>query len=348
MKKTVRFLSLALVVILVFSVLSACGASDKKLYISVIAKGFQHQFWQVVKQGSEAAGKDLGVDVYFTGPEGESAVATQVNMLNQEIAKKPAAICLAALDTNSVLSQLQTAQDSKIPVIGFDSGVPNAPAGQIAATAATNNEGAAAIGAEKMYAALKDKIAAGKTTVVVFSQDATSASITGRSKGFVDKFKALVEADGKKAAVTGGMSTLNTGDASSADCTIDVVIGATPDIKDMTSAANSLLQKPNLVGLFCSNEGSVNGYLAALTAGAKAPTGLVIVGFDAGKNQKASVKSGQFLGSITQDPYQIGYKAVDLAVKAAKGESVADVDTGAKWYDKSNMDQADIAKLLYD
>ncbi len=43
-----------------------------------------------------------------------------------------------------------------------------------------------------------------------------------------------------------------------------------------------------------------------------------------------------------------GFKAVELAYKAFKGETVADVDTGAKFYDKSNMDQKDIAILLCD
>ena len=30
-----------------------------------------------------------------------------------------------------------------------------------------------------------------------------------------------------------------------------------------------------------------------------------------------------------------GYKAVELAVKAANGEAVSDVDTGAQWYDSA-------------
>jgi ribose transport system substrate-binding protein len=37
-----------------------------------------------------------------------------------------------------------------------------------------------------------------------------------------------------------------------------------------------------------------------------------------------------------------------LAFKAYKGESVADVDTGAKFYTYQNMDDADIKGLLYD
>ena len=39
---------------------------------------------------------------------------------------------------------------------------------------------------------------------------------------------------------------------------------------------------------------------------------------------------------------------MELAYKAVKGEAVKDVDTGAKFYDSTNMDQPDIAQLLYD
>ena len=76
--------------------------------------------------------------------------------------------------------------------------------------------------------------------------------------------------------------------------------------------------------------------------------GLVVIGFDAGKAQKAAIRNKYFLGAITQDPYNIGFKAVELAYKAIKGEPVANVDTGAKFYDSTNMDHPDIAQLLYD
>jgi len=39
---------------------------------------------------------------------------------------------------------------------------------------------------------------------------------------------------------------------------------------------------------------------------------------------------------------------VDAAVKAIKGETLPkSIDTGFHWYDKSNIDNADIAALLY-
>ncbi len=351
-KRSSKWMSLLLIVTLVSLIFAGCAKTEEDQYISVIAKGFQHQFWQVVKLGSEQAAIDLDVEIYFTGPEGESAVSTQVDMLNAELAKNPIAICLAALSTESVLSQLQEAEEKDIPVIGFDSGVPNAPVGQIAANASTDNANAAGLGAEKMYEALEAKIAAATVaspvTITVLSQDATSASITGRTSGFTNKMYDLVVAAGLSAAITGDYEAVNKGDASASAVNIAVVVGATPDITDMTNAANGVLNTNNLLGVFLSNEGAVNGLLAVLNAGSTLSDGVQVVGFDAGAGQKAAVASGLFLGSITQDPFQIGYKAVELAVKASKGESVTDIDTGAKWYDASNMEEPDIAQLLYD
>lgn len=352
MKKGRKLLAIVMAVALVVVLFTACGGNNDTEYYSVIAKGFQHQFWQVVKDGSEAAAADLGVEIFFTGPEGESAQAAQVDMINAELAKNPKAIALAALNTEAVLSQLQEAFDKGIPVIGFDSGVPNAPAGQIAANASTNNENAAAIGAEHMFEVIKDKVMAATVdspvTIVCLSQDATSASVTGRSKGFSEKMYELVVGAGQTAAITGDYDAVKMGDAASSAVEIKVVVGATPDITDMTNAASGVLNTDNLLGVFCSNEGAVNGLLAAVNAGSSIPEGTQLVGFDAGAGQKAAVRNGTFLGSITQDPFQIGYQAVALAVKAANGESVSDIDTGAKWYDASNMDDEGIANLLYD
>ncbi len=76
---------------------------------------------------------------------------------------------------------------------------------------------------------------------------------------------------------------------------------------------------------------------------------IVVIGYDCRCcSEERSPQPQYFLGSITQDPYMIGYKAVELAYKAYKGESVSDVDTGAKFYTYQNMDDEDISGLLYD
>ena len=56
----------------------AAPAGGAQPYIPVISKGFQHQFWQAVKLGSEQAAKDFNVDISFEGPETESQVDKQI------------------------------------------------------------------------------------------------------------------------------------------------------------------------------------------------------------------------------------------------------------------------------
>ncbi|HEY9593626.1 MAG TPA: ABC transporter substrate-binding protein [Spirochaetia bacterium] len=345
----------------------ANGAGEKaaggSIYIPVISKGFQHQFWQTVKKGADAAATKYGVVITFEGPPTEADIQPQVQMLVNAMAKNPSAIALAALDTNSVMDQLNQAIQRKIPIIGFDSGVPNAPKGAIYATAATNSYAAAGIAADKMFAAIKDKIAAASNAnpvrIVDFNQDATSQSVTDRGKGFRDEMIKLIttQTSHTKAdiAVVGNPAYIAPDTPTSGKAIIiDVQVPASPKDTDATNTAQAILnrvQSSNILGIFCSNEGTARAVLAASNDGSALPTqfpGLIVIGFDAGKAQKAAVQNKYFFGAITQDPYNIGYKAVELAVAAIKGEKVADVDTGAKFYDSTNMDQPDIAQLLYD
>lgn len=331
-------------------------AADEAMYIPVMAKGFQHQYWQAVYQGAQAAAKDYGVEIYFDGPASETNIDEQVTMLKNEMAKNPAAIALAALSTDSVMNELQECLEKKIPVIGFDSGVPNAPEGAIYATAATNNENAAALAAEKMFAheGFADMVAAATAkdpmVIAVISQEAVSSSIVGRTTGFVNRMKELCS-EVTTVSVTG--HDIWKDEQADAAVIIHVQISATTEATDVATASNAVLNMDGLKAVFLSNEGAVTGFLAATADGSELAEGgrydgLMVAGFDAGASQKNAIRNGWFIGSVTQDPYMIGYNAVELAVKAAKGEEVADVDTGAQWYDASNIDDDMIAMLVYD
>src|SRR5215470_19510644 len=85
----------------------SAGAQAQETYVALVSKGFQHQFWQAVKQGAEQAGKDLKVKVSFEGPESESMVDKQIDMLSAVLAKKPTAIGFAALDSQAATPLLK-------------------------------------------------------------------------------------------------------------------------------------------------------------------------------------------------------------------------------------------------
>ena len=289
-----------------------------EIYIPVISKGFQHQFWQAVRLGAEQAAEDYGVTITFEGPETEAMVDKQVEMVQTALDKNPAAMCLAALDTKALIPQLEAAQAAGIPVIGFDSGVDSdIPV----ATAATDNLAAAALAADKMA-----ELIGGEGKVAVIVHDQTSRTGIDRRDGFLNQM----------AAEYPNIEV------------VDVQYGGGDQLKS-TDLAKAILQaNPDLKGFFGANEGSIISVLNAVTElGLEGQ--VVVIGYDSGKQQMDYIRSGVEAGAITQDPIGIGYKCVEAAYKVLMGETVLSViDTGFHWYDASNIDSDTIAPLLYE
>jgi len=317
-------LSLVTVLLAVALVISACGtqqaaapAAGAKPYIPIISKGFQHQFWQAVRSGAEKAATDFNVEITFEGPESESQVDKQIEMLQTAIDKKPAAICFAALDSKAAIPLLEKAKAANIPVIGFDSGVDSdIPA----TTAATDNLAAAALAADKLAEAI-----GGSGEVGVVVHDQTSRTGIDRRDGFVNQIKA------KYPNIT----------------IVDIQYGGGDQLKS-TDLAKAIIQAhPNIKGFFGANEGSAIGVLNAVKElGMEGK--ITVIGYDSGKAQIDAVGSGVMAGAITQDPIGIGYKCVEAAVKAIKGEQLPKmIDTGFHYYTKENINDATIKPLLY-
>lgn len=331
---------------------------DGDYSFEVIVKSFQSSYWQAAVQGIKQAEEELGVKTNTTGPNAESDIADQVNMLTSAINKNPDGIALAACDQNSVLDALQTALDKKIPVVCFDSGVPDAPEGSVYATVVTNNGAAGAIAADKIYEAVKDKIADAKKPVRVgeVNQDATSANITERGLGFINRFKELAEADGKKVAVVGNDYFVgkveNNGDEKSADVIIEVAVPAQTTVELCATEASNIMNKDDTIAMFGSNQVSAEGVLTAnqnlSVLGSDPEKNIIAAGFDAGSTIKAAVKDGTLLGAVTQSPLMQGKLSIETLYKICEGETVEDIETDGYWYDSTNMEEADIAPNLYD
>jgi ribose transport system substrate-binding protein len=293
----------------------SAAAVAEDIYIPLISKGFQHQFWQAVKAGSEQAAKDYNVKVSFEGPETEAMVDKQIDMLSAALGKKPKAIGFAALDSKAALPLLKKAQAAHIPIVAFDSGVDSdIPV----TTATTDNKAAAALAADKMA-----ELIGKEGEVAVVAHDQTSRTGIDRRDGFVERMKAYPKIK-----------------------IVSIQYGAGDQLKS-TEITKSILQAyPRLKGAFGTNEGSAIG---VLNGAKEMKRKLVIVGYDSGKQQKDAIKDGSMAGAITQNPVGIGYKTVEAAVKALKGEKLPKViDTGFYWYDKSNINDPKIAAVLYD
>lgn len=325
----------------------------------IIVKSYQSSYWQAAVKGIEEVAAEMGVKANCTGPNAESDIADQVNMLNSAIENKPNGIGLAACDTEAVLDSLQAAKDAGIPVVLFDSGVPNAPEGSVVSLIATDNKAAGATAAENLYAALKDKIANASAPVRIgeVNQDATGESVQSRGLGFIEKFAELAKADGKTVAVVGNDYYVNGNEAEvvdekEADIIIEVAVPAQTTAELCATEASKIMNKSDLIGIFGSNETAANGIITADgnlgILGSDPEKNVLAAGFDAGTTIKEAVKSGQMFGAVTQSPLVMGKKTVETLVAVANGEEVSDIPTDGYWYNAENMEDPEIAPNLYD
>jgi ribose transport system substrate-binding protein len=319
---TRRIMAIATTAVLALG-MAACGSDDgggkaagKTPYIAIVSKGFQHQFWQAVKQGAEAEAKKEGVRITFEGPAAETDVEDQMTMLTNALAKQPDAIGFAALDSEAAAPLLQQAQDANIPVIAFDSGVESdIPL----TTAATDNLAAAAEAAKHMA-----DLVGGSGKVALIVHDQTSLTGKQRRDGFIKWMK--------DNAPDIELLPVQYGDGDQAK---------SADIAKSIMAAN-----PDLKGIYGSNEGSAIGAIKGVEESGK--KGVVVVGFDSGQAQIDAINSGLEAGAITQNPVGMGEELVKAAVKAINGDTLPKtIDTGYYWYDKTNITDPKIAAVLY-
>ena len=337
------------------------GLKANEAYVfPMMVKSFQSTYWDAAQEGMKKASKELGVDYKPQGPNSESDIADQVNMINTAIASNPVGLGLAACDTSSVQAALQTCVDKGIPVVTFDTGIADAPEGSVVCEVCTDNAQAGAVAAENMYNSIKDvvKDADGQVIIGEVNQDATAQNIQQRGTGFINKMIELLQADGKTVAVSGNEFYVNAAegadaDAKDADVVIQVAVPAQTTVELCSTEAQAILSQENCIAVFGSNQVSAEGVLAANAnlnvLGSDPANGDVVgVGFDAGSIIKAAVKDGTFIGAVTQSPLMMGYYAIYALTAAANGQELEDVPTDGYWYDATNMEDEDIAPNLYD
>ena len=326
----------------------------------MMVKSFQSTYWDAAQEGMKKAAEELGVTYTAQGPNSESDIADQVNMINTAIASNPVGLGLAACDTSSVTDALKTCAEKGIPVVTFDTGIADAPEGSVVCEVCTDNAQAGAVAAENMYNSIKDvvKDADGQVIIGEVNQDATAQNIQQRGTGFINKMIELLQADGKTVAVSGNEFYVNAAegadaDAKDADVVIQVAVPAQTTVELCSTEAQAILSQENCIAVFGSNQVSAQGVLAANAnlnvLGSDPANGDVVgVGFDAGSIIKAAVKDGTFIGAVTQSPLMMGYYAIYALTAAANGQELQDVPTDGYWYDATNMEDEDIAPNLYD
>ena len=320
--------------------LVACGGGNKdEKTIAVVAKGESHAFWQAVKAGAEAAGAEKGYKVTFRGPtsESESEVPAQREMVQAALNDKSVkAIVLATIGTGFV-DELTTAFDKKIPVVEFDSGLYSGGADitegkdPTIGSVATDNKKAGGVVAENFYAYLKaQNVLVNGYKVGIIQHDSTATGID-RAGGFKEKIEELAKAD---------------------NITLDINVQVKANNAGEYKLGLTALKEWGAQSIFMTNEGVVNEVYPEISDNAATYKDILFCGFDAGTNQYNWIKDAgatyaRLVGSVAQDSYSIGYKAVELAAKKLAGEAVTDVGIAGVWYTTENIDSLKDQNIFY-
>jgi ribose transport system substrate-binding protein len=308
---------------LLTSAFMVCTASvgAQAAEIAVIVKTVNSTFWQNVQKGADAAIKEVGDGntMTFQGPASESAIADQVNMVENAVNRGVAGIVLAPSDPDALIPAVKKAWEARIPVIIVDSMLSKGSEQYYQSFLATDNRRAGELAAK----ALIDKVGT-EGKIAVMSYVAGAGSEIGRVGGFTDYIKA-----NSKLTIVGPYYSQSQ---------MATALNQTTDVL----AANA-----DLKGIFGANEPTAIGMGRAIKESGKAGK-VVAVGFDGNQDLQGFVKDGTLSAIAVQGSFQMGELGIKTLSKVLKKEKVDKfVDTGVVVVTKDNIDQPEAKNVLY-
>ena len=365
--------------------ISVIGKTENSSYWQQVAAGVQ-QAADDINEKLGYSGSDA-VRVLFNAPADSEDIDEQVNILDEEMARYPDVIAIASIDENASEVQFDLAIANGISIVAFDSG--NSYQGIQCTCMTNNTEAAAmgaeklceAIGESGEVALIvpdsvsdnaKDRVSAfqqeisenhpGVSIAETIYMDqidelkrAAAAEQLGVSAEELTTWTA--EAAGEQTAIEEA-ETVADGTDGDEDTSENISEEARTRLEDIDSIAGGMsdedaivyyLEKhPDLKGCFGTNDETVLLGAQALKSMEKTED-IVMMGFDAGKDQLSALSDGSIDGLVVQNPFGMGYATVVAAARTAlEIGNEAQVDTGFVWVDAENMEDESIQPMLYE
>jgi len=273
--------------------------SGEPLYV-FLPKGLDNPYWDNCRKGMESEMAKLGVKAEFIGPE-KSDATLQVGVIESVIARNPAAIAISPNDPATVNELIAKATAAGIKVITWDA---DAPDSQRILYIGTDNYNAGATAAETL-----SKVLDGKGKVAILNGALTALNAQQRTNGFKDWM----------AKNAPGIEIVD--DQATND-----------DANTSASIAESILQAhPDLAAFYGVTGNGVPGAGVAVKGANKCGT-VHIVGFDVVPQGIELMKAGCVDALISQRPFGMTAKALDVMVDLANGKTYTEknIDTGVE------------------
>ena len=365
--------------------ISVIGKTENSSYWQQVAAGVQ-QAADDINEKLGYSGSDA-VRVLFNAPADSEDIDEQVNILDEEMARYPDVIAIASIDENASEVQFDLAIANGIPIVAFDSG--NSYQGIQCTCMTNNTEAATmgaqklceAIGESGEVALIVPDSVSGnaKDRVSAFQQEISEnhPGVSIAETIYMDQIDELkraaaaeqlgvsaeelttwtAEAAGEQTAIEEA-ETVADGTDGDEDTSENISEEARTRLEDIDSIAGGMsdedaivyyLEKhPDLKGCFGTNDETVLLGAQALKSMEKTED-IVMMGFDAGKDQLSALSDGSIDGLVVQNPFGMGYATVVAAARTAlEIGNEAQVDTGFVWVDAENMEDESIQPMLYE
>lgn len=262
-----------------------------------------HPFFIAMEKGARDAAEELGVTLNVTSAD--YVIESQVKNIEDSLQQGAQAILVNPIDSKALANITQTALDADIPVISVDIDVLGA---ETSAFVASDNMEIGRMAAKYVSEQLGGT---GRIAMIGFPN---VTSTLQREQGFLEELKSH----------PGIELVANSGEALERSTAL--------------TAAETILQgNPDIDAIFGVNESGALGALSAATASGK---NILILGVDATPDILDAIKNETAVkATIAQDPYKMGYQAVEAAVNLLEGKTQERViPVEIELVDQSNVD----------
>lgn len=296
-------------VILSFSVivigLVSKSFADEKPTVVVVLKEINTQYWEIIEAGAEKGFKDFNINGKVIAPKDPLEENVQENILKSILKEKPDALIVAPHDPY-IIPILTEYEKNNIPVLLIDT---DDPWGGKTAYIGTDNVELGKKGGSLLASQLQpgDKVA-------LLTGDINYSISENRVKGA----KMSLEAAGIKIAME--------------------KFGLPNEADPVAAAMEEVLKEhPDIKGVYTETDIKALGAFKVIEEhGLNIP----VIGADGIIEMLELIESERLIGTVAQNPYDMGYLSVQNALKAIKGENVEkNIDTGVDIIIKENAKQ---------
>lgn len=274
---------------------------------AIVVKSMADQYWVLLKAGAEAKAKELGVTVDVIGPNAESEVQQQADMIQNKIGAGVDGLAVAPSNPDTVLTVLAQADQAGIPVIAVDTDLPNYESKK--SFIGTGNEAAGEQGGQ--YAA--ELVGSGKKAIILRGR-AGDTTHDQREAGFTKGLEA------------GGVEILE-------------VRACDSEAEKAMNAVMDMMNRYDQIDIICTTADSMaqGAQRAIENAGKEIP----VIGFDGTIPVAELIAAGSVIkGSVAQSPYDMGQLAVESLVALHNGETIEErIDSGTSMVTPDNAAQ---------